>query len=69
MLCRGRAPCDLLETKRRWTNPETVISYPVKLQSVLQGVEKTDGYVLGMCFGLSVDLSTSNPAEIPTIWG
>jgi len=32
-------------------------------------VGKTDEYMPCIRFGLSVDLSTSIPVEIPTIWG
>ena len=60
----------VIEKKRLWTNPETGISYSVNYsQTYSMRVGKTDKYVPCMRFGLSVDLSTSIPVEIPTIWG
>lgn len=60
----------VIEKKRPWTNPETGISYSVSYsQTFRMRVGKTDEYVPCMRFGLSVDLSTSIPVEIPTIWG
>jgi hypothetical protein len=60
----------LIEGRRLWTNPETDISYSVKYaQSYSMRVGKTDEYVPCMRYALSVDLSTSIPVEIPTIWG
>ena len=60
----------VIEKKRPWTNPETGISYSVNYsQTYTMRVGKTDKYVPCMNFGLSVDLSTTIPVEIPTIWG
>jgi hypothetical protein len=60
----------VIEKKRPWTNPETGISYSLNYsQTYSMRVGKTDKYVPCMRFGLSVDLSTSIPVEIPTIWG
>jgi hypothetical protein len=60
----------VIERKRTWTNPETGISYSANYsQTYSMRVGKTDEYVPCMRFGLSVDLSTSIPVEIPAIWG
>jgi hypothetical protein len=59
-----------IEKSRSWTNPETGISYSASYsKSYSMRVGKTDEYVPCMRFGLSVDLSTSIPVEIPPIWG
>ena len=59
-----------IETKSSWTNPETGISYAVSYgASYRMRVGKTDEYVPCIRFGLSVDLTTSVPVEIPKIWG
>ncbi len=60
----------VIEGSRPWKNPETGISYSVSYsQTYRMRVGKTDEYVPCIRFGLSVDLSTSIPVEIPTIWG
>ena len=60
----------LIEGKRTWKNPETGISYAVAYgERYTMRVGKTDEYMPCIRFGLSVDLSTSIPVEIPTIWG
>jgi hypothetical protein len=59
-----------IEGNLAWTNPKTGISYYVSYkQNYTMRVGKTDEYVPCMHFGLSVDLSTSIPVAIPTIWG
>ena len=66
----SRKRSKVIERKRPWTNPETGISYSVNYsQSYTLRVRKTDKSVPCMRFGLAVDLSTSIPVEIPTIWG
>lgn len=60
----------VIEGKRSWKNPETGISYATNYsQTYRMRVGKTDEYMPCIRFGLSVDLSTSIPVEIPTIWG
>jgi hypothetical protein len=60
-----------IEKKRLWMKPdETGISYSVNYsQAYRKRLGKTDKYMPCMRFGLSVDLSTSVPLEIPMIWG
>jgi len=61
---------NLIEKKKIWKNPETGISYAVTHgRTYSMRVGKTEKYMPCMSFGLSVDLSTSIPVEIPTIWG
>ena len=65
-----RRSTKVIESKKSWKNPETGISYAVSYgTSYTMRVGKTDEYVPCMRFGLSVDLTTSVPVEIPTIWG
>ena len=60
----------VIEKKRLWMNPETGITYSVNYsQTYRMRIGKTDKYMPCIRFGLSVDLSTSIPVEIPTIWG
>jgi hypothetical protein len=59
------------EGRRSWKNPETNISYAVVGygQSYTMRVAKSDEYMPCIRFNLSVDLATTIPVEIPTIWG
>ena len=60
----------VIEEKRSWKNPETGISYAANYsQTYRMRVGKTDEYMPCIRLGLSVDLSTSIPVEMPTIWG
>lgn len=65
-----RRTTTVIEGKRTWKNPETGISYAVAYgETYRMRVGKTDEYMPCIRFGLSVDLSTSVPVEIPAIWG
>jgi len=65
-----RQSADVVEGKRSWKNPGTGISYAASYGATYRmRVGKTDKYVPCIRFGLSVDLSTSVPVEIPAIWG
>jgi hypothetical protein len=65
-----RGSTKVIDGKRTWKNQETDISYAVAYgETYTMRVGKTDEYMPCMRFGLSVDLSTSVPVEIPTIWG
>jgi hypothetical protein len=60
----------VIEGKRTWKNPQTGISYAVAYgETYRMKIGKTDEYMPCIRFGLSVDLSTSTPIEIPAIWG
>ena len=60
----------VFEGKRTWKNPQTGISYAVAYSETYRmRIGKTDEYMPCIRFGLSVDLSTSIPIEIPAIWG
>ena len=60
----------VIEEKRSWKNPETGISYAANYsQTYRMRVGKTDEYMPCIRLGLSVDLSTSIPVEMPTIRG
>ena len=60
----------VIEGRRPWKNPETGISYTVAYgETYRRRIVKTDEYMPCIRFGLSVDLSTSIPVEIPAIWG
>jgi hypothetical protein len=60
----------VIEGKRTWKNPQTGISYAVAYSETYRmRIGKTDEYMPCIRFGLSVDLSTSIPIEIPAIWG
>jgi len=65
-----RRSTKVIEGKRTWKNPENGISYAVAYgETYRRRIAKTDEYMPCIRFGLSVDLSTSIPVEIPTIWG
>ena len=58
------------EKSLNWMNPDTGISYGARYsQSYRMRVEKTEEYVPCIRLGLSVDLSTTIPVEVPTIEG
>jgi len=59
-----------VESKVSWQNPETGISFALSnAEAYSMRVGKTDEYMPCIRFGLSVDLTTSVPVEIPTIPG
>jgi hypothetical protein len=59
-----------IEGRRSWKNPETGISYAVGYGgSYTMRIRKSDKYVPCIHFSLSVDLATTIPVEMPTIWG
>jgi hypothetical protein len=65
-----RRSTKLIEGKRTWKNPETGISYTIAYgKTYRMRVGMTDEYMPCIRLGLSVDLSTSIPVEMPTIWG
>jgi hypothetical protein len=67
---RRKPSSKAIEGSWSWLNPKTGISYSVSYsQTYTMRIGKTDEYLPCMSFGLSVDLSTSVPVEIPTIWG
>ena len=60
----------VIEKTKLWMNPETGISYSARYNQVYRmRIDETDKYVPCIRLGLSVDLSTSIPVEIPPIWG
>lgn len=60
----------VIERKKAWKNPETGISYAVAYgETYRMRIGRTDEYMPCIRFGLSVDLATSIPVEIPAIWG
>ncbi len=67
---RPRRGAKVVEGRRGWQNPETGISYAAAFgETYRMRVGKTETYMPCIRLGLSVDLSTSIPVEIPTIWG